>query len=68
MVADNRWWPIIVFLGGRCLQHQTVLNRIDSSIDELEAMKNLLKLLVITLILEESFAQGKCLVYVRGRA
>ena len=33
----------------------------------MKAMK-LLKLLVITLLLEESFAQGKCLVYVKDRA
>ena len=41
---------------------------IGSSIDDMKAMKNLLKLLVIILLLEESFAQGKCLVYVKDRA
>ena len=31
----------------------------------MKVVKNLLKLLVITLLLEESFAQGKCLIYVK---
>ena len=59
------FYPIV---GVACSIRRGSENRIASSIDELEAMKNLLKLLVITLLLEESFAQGKCLVYVRERA